>query len=262
VKSMTLREIQHEELFLLYTFKDYCNQLGIKWSVAYGTLLGAVRHKGFIPWDDDVDVLVSRSSYQQLIANPLETREIGTIVPGDGDGPWLFPKVYSKRTLWNETFTRHSDKLGVFIDVFPWDEVSKETARSYFLRVQRRCKPYFYSYSFDYSDVRYQSPKGRMQRAIGNVGRLRSRASYRTDIDSLISESIGEDGFVNFFSSYSFEKEYVDAEKCKEVTQVEFEGESFPCLGNPEMHLRRVYGEDWMTPIKHDEHLHGKAYWR
>ena len=68
---MTLREISIEErkrinLDLLSYFDTVCRKNGIKYSLTGGTLLGAVRHKGFIPWDDDVDVFLTRQEYEKL----------------------------------------------------------------------------------------------------------------------------------------------------------------------------------------------------
>lgn len=61
---------QRVELEILKHFADVCKREGLKWFAAYGTLLGAVRHKGFIPWDDDVDVVMPARDYDKLCANP------------------------------------------------------------------------------------------------------------------------------------------------------------------------------------------------
>lgn len=60
--------IQRQLLVLLKQFDDLCQQEGIEYTVSSGTLLGAVRHKGFIPWDDDLDVWLSRKGYEKLLA--------------------------------------------------------------------------------------------------------------------------------------------------------------------------------------------------
>ena len=59
-------EIQRNLLVLLKEFDSFCQQEGIQYSVSSGTLLGAVRHKGFIPWDDDLDVNITRDNYNKL----------------------------------------------------------------------------------------------------------------------------------------------------------------------------------------------------
>ena len=67
MEDLTLQELKEIELNLLKKFHSFCVENGIRYFLAYGTLLGAVRYKGFIPWDDDVDVLVPREDYKKMI---------------------------------------------------------------------------------------------------------------------------------------------------------------------------------------------------
>ena len=65
---LTPNEIKAEELAMLVEFEDLCRREGLRYSLAGGTLLGAVRHKGFIPWDDDIDVSMPRPDFDRLVA--------------------------------------------------------------------------------------------------------------------------------------------------------------------------------------------------
>lgn len=86
-------EIQENLLDLLKQFHSFCKSNGIKYSLAYGSLLGAIRHKGFIPWDDDLDILVDRHNYELLIK---------TVSCSD---------VFDlERVLWIHRIRRHNDK--------------------------------------------------------------------------------------------------------------------------------------------------------
>ena len=67
MKELTLREIQLVQFDVLKRLRDLCDQLNIKFYIMYGTLLGAVRHKGFIPWDDDIDVVMYREDFEVLV---------------------------------------------------------------------------------------------------------------------------------------------------------------------------------------------------
>ena len=66
MREFSLEEQKNLLTDILVDFDRVCRKNDIKYSIAYGTLLGAVRHKGFIPWDDDVDVLVTREEYERL----------------------------------------------------------------------------------------------------------------------------------------------------------------------------------------------------
>ena len=68
MNKMCSNEIKSVLLKTLIRFNEFCEKNDIKYSLAYGTALGAIRHKGFIPWDDDIDVLMMRSEYNKFEA--------------------------------------------------------------------------------------------------------------------------------------------------------------------------------------------------
>lgn len=68
MRELTLREIQLESLNILLEFDKICKQHDIKYMLAFGTLIGAVRHKGFIPWDDDLDIWMKREDFDRFVA--------------------------------------------------------------------------------------------------------------------------------------------------------------------------------------------------
>ena len=69
MQKLSHREIQLYLLDILKAVDSFCTKEGIRYSIAYGTLLGAVRHKGFIPWDDDIDLLMPRPDYERFVAS-------------------------------------------------------------------------------------------------------------------------------------------------------------------------------------------------
>ena len=66
MKKLTDKEVKQIELDILEYVHNFCEENGLKYIMNYGTLIGAVRHKGFIPWDDDIDIMMTRDEYEKL----------------------------------------------------------------------------------------------------------------------------------------------------------------------------------------------------
>lgn len=126
-----MTEIRHLQLVILSIIKDIdnlCREHGIQYYLLGGSCIGAVRHKGFIPWDDDLDIILTRENYNRLIE--ISKRELDPnkylIQEGLKDWPSAFTKIRLKGTYLQETDDNYaSDEMhGIFIDIFPMDNVS------------------------------------------------------------------------------------------------------------------------------------------
>lgn len=128
ISQETLRKLQITELNILNEFDKVCKKLDIDYSLSSGTLIGAVRHSGFIPWDDDVDVAMLREDYdkfveegQALLPENLFIQTYET----DKKYPFTWAKVRDLSTVLIENSTQAIKmKNGAFIDVFPIDRIS------------------------------------------------------------------------------------------------------------------------------------------
>lgn len=131
MKKISSKEIQTLELDILKKFKNYAKQHNISFFLCGGTLLGAIRHKGFIPWDDDIDICVPRDSYDKLIELAKENRFIdGTnykfCLPLDENYIYPYIKIINTNTIVYEKDIKKEYCLGVWIDVFPLDKFPKK----------------------------------------------------------------------------------------------------------------------------------------
>lgn len=124
MKIIELQELKQIQMDVLDAIDEYCKENGIRYSIACGTLLGAARHKGYIPWDDDIDIYVPREDYKRLIHSfPDNYKDRYKIVCLERDRKWerSYAKAYDVRTEFCESGS--SDSLGVNIDIFPIDDV-------------------------------------------------------------------------------------------------------------------------------------------
>ena len=139
-KYMTIQEIQSVSLEILKVIADICEEQNLRYYIIYGTLIGAIRHKGYIPWDDDVDIMMPRPDYEKLLSYLAENMH---------QYPYL--KVFNRDTCqaYPYMITRISDDryciemdneepygMGIFIDIYPYDGLgnTKEEALEYGLK--------------------------------------------------------------------------------------------------------------------------------
>ena len=121
MKELTLQEIQTVSLDILKDIHLFCENNSIRYSVAGGTLLGAIRHKGFIPWDDDIDVMMPREDYR-IFCETYSSRPYRLIsFNNDKSCKIAYARVcdMGKTLIQDQAWT--SKKVGVWVDVFPFD---------------------------------------------------------------------------------------------------------------------------------------------
>lgn len=123
--SDELNKIKEIELDILKEIDRVCKKCDIKYSLAYGTLLGAVRHQGFIPWDDDIDIMMSREEYEKFRTigyKELNQEYYVADVEKDRDYGFFFCKVMHHGTIMKEeSISRNNSPCGVFVDIFVYD---------------------------------------------------------------------------------------------------------------------------------------------
>lgn len=113
-----MRKIQMDILLFIHQF---CIDNHIQYSLAWGTMLGAIRHKGYIPWDDDIDIMMTRPEYDRFCKLFHDDRSIYKLHDVHTDKKWIYPfaKISDERTIRVEK--NALDEIGINIDVFPID---------------------------------------------------------------------------------------------------------------------------------------------
>ena len=126
--DFTLKRIQEVELEILKDFMDICDRHGLDYFGIAGTGIGALRHHGFIPWDDDIDVAMPRDDFEKLL--PLVEKEMGDkylIMNAERypNYPLMTTRITMRGTKFKEEALKNIDApLGIFLDLYPLDKVS------------------------------------------------------------------------------------------------------------------------------------------
>ena len=122
MKELTLIELQNEELKILKDVHEFCERNNIRYSLYGGTQIGAMRHKGFIPWDDDIDIIMPRKDYTRFCNEYVSDKYELACVDKNNDYMLGFARVFDCKytTIVSYYPWLHKD-VGVWIDIFPAD---------------------------------------------------------------------------------------------------------------------------------------------
>ncbi len=145
MREMSLREIQLFSLEILKDVHSFCVKNGIHYSLCGGTLIGAVRHQGFIPWDDDIDINMPRADYDRF-CRIYRSDRFKLISPDDKESRITFSRVCDTVMTYRESFFSPwtSIETGVWIDIFPMDGASDNFTR---YRIESSIVSFFYDLS-------------------------------------------------------------------------------------------------------------------
>ena len=129
MKEMTLKDIQAVSLQIMKTVHKFCVENGIRYTLAYGTMIGAVRHHGFIPWDDDLDIIMPRPDFDRFCSSFRADGYQVISRQNRKDCLISFGRVCETEATCIKTmypWIRHQGNLGVWIDIFPVDSATDD----------------------------------------------------------------------------------------------------------------------------------------
>ena len=259
-----MTELQEKLLGIFSWYHDFCENNGLTYFALGGTALGAVRHNGFIPWDDDIDVGMPRKDYERFldISKTIDKNSRYTVeFPSDKkDYVYPFAKVYDKETTLVEN-TRYKTKRGIYIDVFPIDGVgnTEKEATVYYKKVDRYIA-FFHTRVCALRKGRklYKNAAILISRCIPDF--LFKPQNMLKKIDILSKRHSFENcKFVANFVGNWHEKEIMNKEWIGNLKLCNFEQLKMYILENYDAYLTHMYG-DYMTPPPphkqiHTEHL-------
>ena len=244
------KELQNIELEMLVTVDKICQQLGINYFMVGGTLLGAVRHKGFIPWDDDIDIGMMRSDYEKFLVNAPKLLPQGLFLQSlhtELKCPYNFAKIRNSNTTYIETSIKHFDiNHGMFIDVFPFDYYPTNK------HVKKRNNKILSFISRKVNNSYDLEPKPVYTR-MGIIANRISEIVFKDVRSALLArekiyKSVRKTSLITNYSGAWGEREIVPIEWFSDFVELEFEGHLFKAPKNYDKYLRNVYGDYMKLP--------------
>lgn len=262
LKEITPDELKQIQLRILDYVDAFCKKHNIMYSLACGTLLGAIRHKGFIPWDDDIDIQMLRPDYERFIQLfRKENSKLYSIKTLDDKLEIPYAKVIDEST----TLIEGSILSGVFIDVFPIDGVKNEEdfKERHAEVMQQYYKHYIIKSKFSSRKVIKEKIKLAILKVLYSQNTPERIIKKINDIAQ--KEEVNECNYLFEMAAGRTYRAPFSKKAFSSVIRVAFEDKYYPALVGYDEYLKACYGENYMQiPPKEKQISHHdfKAYWK
>ncbi|MBE6499191.1 MAG: LicD family protein [Methanobrevibacter thaueri] len=259
----TLKHLQNTELMILKDFIEICEDNNLDYYIYGGSLIGAIRHKGFIPWDDDLDVIMFREDYdkfKKIFNESYNDKYYLLCKETEEDYFYLFSKLVLKGTIFEEEWVNQVNfNLGINIDIFVLDDLSDNKIKRY---IQLK-KAFFYSKIIIMSKIKVPNLSF-IPRTITNIIQLflklfnikpadiQKRYSkfimkyHNPDAKDVFDVSVTVEEYPQIFNKKGF----------KPIQKAQFEDIMVNIPNNYDEILTSIYGDYMKLPPKEDRYNH------
>lgn len=248
-----IEQVWKIEQEILDVIHEVCTKHDLRYTLAYGTLIGAVRHGGFIPWDDDIDLIMPREDYEKLLSIWNDEAPAGYILQNIRTNPDYintFSKVRKNHTtfLQDDAEAQKSYHKGIFVDIFPADRVADGKLSN---AIQYIACAVNLLYTRGYT-----SGSGGIIRIIERVLLALPRcchSSFRKLSESIIRSWNGNEDLRWFSpSTIEYAKHYYPANLFDNMEPIAFCSKHYSCVADPDAFLRADYGNYMQLPPEED----------
>lgn len=252
-----LNEYQEAEFQILKIFVDLCEKLGLRYYMACGSVLGAVKYGGFIPWDDDIDVCLLRPEYDIFV------REAPKYLPdhlflqnyeSDPNFPSIISKLRDSRTTWIEKGVAHLDiNHGIYLDIFPIDgyPMTPKAQKSFEKRKMHHERVRAISYHLKFRPLAVRTNLVLLANKV--LGMYSSSYNNMKEYETLLRECLPEqsDVWCNH-GNWQGKLEYANRAQYGEGTTATFEGLEVRIPQDYDAYLTQKYG-NWRADLPDDK---------
>lgn len=249
-----LRKLQLTQLEILKVIDELCKKHKISYSLYAGTLLGAVRHKGFIPWDDDIDICMSRKNYNRFIQVWNAERPEGYLLQNKDNTP-NFSQSFSKirkdhTTFWQKGESCDKYHIGIFVDIFPIDKMPNGKINRILFQLQ--CILY-QLYTREHAPIN----GSRIEKNISNILLKAVPRSKHTYVRKLLEKKILRHNRCYTNDTIAIEilstiKTPLPSNLLNNYTYLQFEDREFMCFAQWDTYLKLKFGDYMQLPPEKD----------
>lgn len=270
MQPLDLPEIHALLLEILRYVDATCRREGLHYSLCGGTLLGAIREGGFIPWDDDADIMMPRADYERFLSIArVEGRYTLLARRFQPDYYYHFAKLAHPATVMREDNVPPVEGMGVFLDIFPADPFPKGQAEidAYMRKLTSLRRKWWHAVKLDYAQDASRAKRAAKRLLLGPYAaycRARGIDHWYRQIDAMLHDPRYQDSPVMGFPVGSYkERDIFAREMFAHYIDVPFACATLMAIRDYDAYLTSLYG-DYMTPPPPGKRkVHGfPAYWK
>lgn len=262
-----LSRLKMTELSILEVIAELCETNEISWWLEGGTCIGALRHKGFIPWDDDIDIGMLRSDYERFCQLAAEKLPEGYSFHNSKNSvgyAFMFAKVYKDGTRFeNQELREAGSTMGIYVDIFPYDRLYEDDKlRAKQIRAAYSAQLRSYLYHSKTITVPHRGVLGTLERAGCRVFHAIERSKtkdcgcYQAIFDKAIpNPNLGKISNECLTLAWPH-MDPVPVDEILPASQAYFEGKPYPVPRLAEKYLTTMYGDWRQIPDPEDRHTH------